>query len=53
LKYLDGLEQDRADEGALNGKKYSHILDRPHRWESLGRHEGQGRQARSQHGDDG
>ena len=33
LKYLDGLEQDRADEAALNGKKYTFILDRPYRWE--------------------
>ena len=34
LKYLDGLEQDRADEAALNGKKYSYILDKPYRWAS-------------------
>ena len=34
LKYLDGLEQDRADEAALSGKKYSYILDRAHRWET-------------------
>ena len=34
LKYLDGLEQDRADEAALNGKKYSFILDKAYRWES-------------------
>ena len=34
LKYLDGLEQDRADEAALQGKKYSYILDKPYRWES-------------------
>ncbi len=34
LKYLDGLEQDRADEAALGGKKYSFILDKPYRWES-------------------
>ena len=27
LKYLDGLEQDRADEAALDGKKYSHNDD--------------------------
>jgi type I restriction enzyme M protein len=33
LKYLDGLEQDKADEAALNGKKYSFILDKPYRWE--------------------
>jgi len=34
LKYLDGLEQDRADEAALEGKKYSYILAQQYRWES-------------------
>jgi type I restriction enzyme M protein len=34
LKYLDGLEQDRADEAALEGKKYTYLLDKPYRWES-------------------
>src|SRR5450759_4783125 len=34
LKYLDGLEQDLADEAALERKKYSYILDKPYRWES-------------------
>ena len=34
LKYLDGLEQDKADEAELEGKKYTHILDKPYRWES-------------------
>ena len=34
LKYLDGLEQDKADEAALAGKKYTYILDRPYRWDS-------------------
>jgi len=34
LKYLDGLEQDRADEAALDGKKYAFILDKPYRWET-------------------
>jgi type I restriction enzyme M protein len=34
LKYLDGLEQDLADEAALGGKKYSYILDKPFRWAS-------------------
>ena len=34
LKYLDGLEQDRADEAALGNKQYSYILDEPYRWES-------------------
>lgn len=32
LKYLDGLEQDRADEAALNGQEYTYILDPPYRW---------------------
>ena len=34
LKYLDGLEQDRATEAALDDKAYSFILDEPYRWES-------------------
>ncbi|WP_447986375.1 N-6 DNA methylase [Nitrospira sp. Nam74] len=34
LKYLDGLEQDRAMEARLDGKKYSFILDKDNRWES-------------------
>jgi type I restriction enzyme M protein len=34
LKYLDGLEQDKATEAALEGKKYSFILDADYRWES-------------------
>jgi len=34
LKYLDGLEQDRADVAALSGKKYTYILSAPFRWES-------------------
>jgi type I restriction enzyme M protein len=33
LKYLDGLEQDKADEAALEGKPYTFILDPPYRWE--------------------
>jgi type I restriction enzyme M protein len=33
LKYLDDLEQDKSTEAALEGKKYSHILDEPYRWE--------------------
>jgi type I restriction enzyme M protein len=32
LKYLDGLEQDRAAEAALGGKKYAYLLDKPYRW---------------------
>jgi len=34
LKYLDGLEQDKAAEAALEGKQYTFILDEPFRWES-------------------
>ena len=34
LKYLDGLEQDKATEAKLEGKKYSFILDKPFRWET-------------------
>jgi type I restriction enzyme M protein len=34
LKYLDALEQDKADEAALGGKKYAYILDKQYRWES-------------------
>jgi hypothetical protein len=40
LKYLDGLEQDLADQAALEGKKYSYILDKP--WPSLRRTDGSG-----------
>ncbi len=34
LKYLDGLEQDKAMEAELEGRKYAFILDAPYRWES-------------------
>jgi type I restriction enzyme M protein len=34
LKYLDGLEQDKAMEAELDGNKYSFILEKPYRWES-------------------
>lgn len=34
LKYLDGLEQDKAAEAMLEGKAYTYILDTPYRWES-------------------
>src|ERR1700745_1239508 len=33
LKYLDNLEHDKSTEASLHGKKYSHILDEPYRWE--------------------
>ena len=32
LKYLDGLEQDRAAEASLNNKGYTYLLDKPFRW---------------------
>ena len=32
LKYLDGLEQDRAAIAALEAKPYTYILDPPYRW---------------------
>jgi hypothetical protein len=32
LKHLDGLEQDKAMEAELGGKKYTFILDKPYRW---------------------
>lgn len=41
LKYLDGLEQDRADEAALDGKKYAWILDPRYRWERWAAPKGQ------------
>src|SRR5437867_5444966 len=34
LKYLDALEQDLADQAALERRKYSYILDKPYRWET-------------------
>lgn len=34
LKYLDGLEQDRALEAQMEGKRYAFILDEPYRWEN-------------------
>ncbi len=33
LKYLDGLEEDRATEAKLDGRKYNFILEEPYRWE--------------------
>ena len=52
LKYLDGLEQDKADEAALDGKKYTYILDKPYRWESWAAPKDKRRQARPQQGAD-
>ncbi|MCT0198617.1 type I restriction-modification system subunit M [Synechococcus sp. CS-1325] len=34
LKYLDGLEDDKAAVAALEGRSYSPILDEPYRWNS-------------------
>jgi len=34
LKYLDGLEEDKATEAELAGKKHTYILDKQYRWES-------------------
>jgi type I restriction enzyme M protein len=34
LKYLDALEVDKASEAALEGKRYSFILDQAYRWDS-------------------
>ncbi len=35
LKYLDGLEQDKAHRGSVGwGRSTSHVLDEPYRWES-------------------
>jgi len=34
LKYLDALEEDKATEAALDGKKYSYILEPKFRWSS-------------------
>jgi type I restriction enzyme M protein len=34
LKYLDALEHEKATMARLEGRKYSHIIDKPYRWES-------------------
>jgi type I restriction enzyme M protein len=34
LKYLEDLEQDKATVAKLEGKQYTHILDKPYQWES-------------------
>ncbi|MDD8026594.1 MAG: N-6 DNA methylase [Acidobacteriota bacterium] len=33
LKYLDALDQDRATEAALHGRKHAYIMDKPYRWD--------------------
>ena len=47
LKYLDGLEQDKAMEAELEGKKYTFILDKPYCWESWAAPKGSGRSKRN------
>jgi hypothetical protein len=37
LKYLDDFEQDKSTEAALEGRKYTRILDGPYGWGILGR----------------
>ena len=32
LRYLDELEQDKADEAELKGETYQYILDEEYRW---------------------
>jgi type I restriction enzyme M protein len=34
LKYLDALEQEKATMARLEGRKYSHIIDKPYRWDT-------------------
>ena len=34
LKYLDDLEHDKSTEAALEGKRYTHILETQYRWEN-------------------
>ncbi len=34
LKYLDALEQDKANEAALEGKAYAFIIHEPFRWDA-------------------
>ena len=34
LKYLDDLEFERSQQARLKGKRYSFLIDKPHRWSS-------------------
>src|SRR5688500_1339207 len=52
LKYLDGLEQDKATEAQLEGRKHTYIRQAVSLGE-LGRAQRQGWQARPQHRHDG
>jgi hypothetical protein len=40
LKYLDGLEQDKATKPRSKASPTAYILDAPYRWEQLGRAQG-------------
>jgi type I restriction enzyme M protein len=42
LKYLEGLEEDKATEAALEGRKYAPILDKQYRWEVWAAPKGKG-----------
>lgn len=33
FQYLDGLEPDKSMEAELEGKKYTHVIAAPHRWD--------------------
>ena len=47
LKYLDGLEQDKATEAELEGRKHSYLLDEPYRWGSWAAPKDDARQRRN------
>lgn len=34
LKYLDGLEHDKDDQAKLEGREYTHLLEKAYRWET-------------------
>ena len=34
LKYLDALEHEKSTMARLEGRKYSHIIDKPYRWDT-------------------
>ena len=53
LKYLDALEQDKADEAALESKKYAFILDKRFRWEMWAAPKGKNGKINPQQGDGG
>ena len=53
LRYLDELEQDRADEAALEGEEYHHIIEEKYRWPSWAMPKGRHGQARPPRSHDG